>query len=389
MYAGSVLRRWRFLPALASTTLLLAACAGSGSKPQADAPAATDQATVAVSSSGAAPPMMQQIAPGPFTLKEAYLARREATSKLVGLTFVQNPIGAPWLYVGDAATDDIVIFDAPTGRFLSRFGKRGSGVGEFSGITGLDAIEATLFVAEAGNRRVQVFYLPENKPMASFGDGDLESPQGVFVRSLGLGRYQAYVIDAVAGQLVVKVFQVSSAAAPSLPTADRPYSYDTKQSPLSKELLATIPLDVPVGTGVAIEFDDAAKRALVAYGQQMLTLDFDGHAKGAAQPLPGVVGAASGVGLFACPNDESKGYWIVGDRSSEQQDFRVYDRVTLAPLTSYRGERIRNSSAMVFTMESIAFFNFGATFAIHEQTAVGSLGWEQLARQTGLRRICL
>lgn len=384
MSAGSA-NRSRALSALVCSTLLLAACSGTGgSKPEAGA---ADQASTG--KSVAPPPMMQQIVPGPITLKESFLARRDASSRLVGVTFVQNPIGAPWLYVADAATDDLVIFDAPTGRFLSRFGKRGSGPSEFSGITGIDAIEATLFVSEAGNKRVQVFYLPENKPMASFGEDALESPQGVYVRSLGLGRYQPYVIDAVGGQLVVKVFEVSSASAPSMPTADRPYSYDTKPTDLNKKLIGTIPLNVPVGTAVSIEFDDGAKRAMVAYGKQLLLLDYEGHAKGAPHDLADVVGSASGIGLFACPNDAAKGYWIIGDRADDSQDFRVYDRVTLAPLTHFRGEKLRNSAAMTFTMESIAFFNFGATFALHEGTAVAALGWEPLARQTGLRRICL
>lgn len=386
MSAGSA-NRSRALSALACSTLLLAGCAGTGAgKPDAGAPAKAASGTTA---NAAPPPMMQQIVPGPITLKEAYLARREATAKLVGVTFVQNPVGAPWLYVADAATDDLVIFDAPTGRFLSRFGKRGSGASEFNGITGLDSIEATLFVSEAGNKRVQVFYLPENKPMSSFGDGELESPQGVFVRSLGLGRYQAYVVDAAAGTLAIKVFEVSSASAPSLPTADRPFSYDTKPTALNKQLIGTIPLDVPVGTPVSVEFDDAAKRAMVAYGKQVLALDYAGHAAGTPHALPDVAGTASGIGLFACPNDVTKGYWIVSDRGADSQDFRVYDRVSLEPLTFFRGEKIRNSAAMTFTMESIAFFNFGATFALHDGTAVGSLGWEPLARQTGLRRICL
>lgn len=382
MSAGVYLSRPIARPLLLACALtLLNACSSTGTKPETEAPKS--------SKTSAPPPMMQQIVPGPIVLKEGYLAKREPESRLNSLTFVQNPIGAPWLFVADANTDDLVIFDAPTGRFLKRFGKRGNGPSEFDGVSGISQIEATLFVSEQNNRRVQVFYLPDIKPMASFGANELKSPRGVYARSLGLRRFQAYVTDVEAEQLVVKIFEVSYEVTPVMPTLDRPYGYDTNPTELAEKLITTVPLGVPAGTPVSIQSDPANERVLIAYAGKLKQLGFSGEVKGEDIVLPDVQGAVSGIGLFACPNDGQRGYWIVSDRGTEHQDFRVYDRTSFAPLTFFRGEQIRDSAAMTFTMESMAFFTFGATFAVHSGTAVGSLSWEALARQTGLRRICL
>ena len=61
------------------------------------------------------------------------------------------------IYVVDGVNNKIIIFDEK-GSFVSSFGKRGSGRGEFSQPLGIDLDAAgKVYIADSGNQRVQIF----------------------------------------------------------------------------------------------------------------------------------------------------------------------------------------------------------------------------------------
>ena len=81
---------------------------------------------------------------------------------LATTALLKNPIGIAFdskgnLYVADAGNGRIVHFDAK-GNFVSQWGKKGKGPGEFSTAHGLAIDQKNrVYVADRGNNRVQVF----------------------------------------------------------------------------------------------------------------------------------------------------------------------------------------------------------------------------------------
>jgi sugar lactone lactonase YvrE len=100
------------------------------------------------------------------------------------------------LYVADTYNQRIQKFDS-SGKFLTKRGSKGSGDGEFDGPRGI-AVDSrgNVFVAEYGNHRIQKFD-SSGKFLAKWGsegsrDGELKWPDGIGVDSSG----NVYVADA-------------------------------------------------------------------------------------------------------------------------------------------------------------------------------------------------
>jgi 3-phytase len=357
----------------------LLACSTGGTRP----------ASEAGSAKAAPPSMMPQIKPGPVSIKESFVARREATSKLVGLTLVINPVGVPWVYTADASTDELVVFDAPTGRFNRKFGKRGSAAGEFDGITDVAAVDRILYVAEAGNRRIQMLYMPEHATLGYIGSDLLTSPRAVQSRTLGGGNFTVYVVDRAADQLVLRLIDVLIEAPASPPGTDPIFSLDMKTVTTKVKHVKDVALGLAPDAPVSLRLDLSNELLLVASGQTLKSFRLDGNPRDADLVVPTITGQISGLGLFACPQAPTKGYWILGDRSADGQFFQVIDRVTMAPVTRFNGLQIKDSGALYYAQDPMAYFPFGAVYALNQQTSVGALNWQVLAAETGVRRICL
>lgn len=333
--------------------------------------------------------MMPQIKPGPVAIKESFVARREATARLRGLTLVDSPLGPPWLYTADTSVDDLVIFDAASGRFERRFGKRGSGKGEFDGITDLYANDRILYVTEAGNKRIQLMYLPELATLGEIGSELVKSPMSVVARTTGGGHFMIYVLDRDGEKLVLRLLDMHMAQAPSAPGTDPIFSLDVSTVTITTKHVSDVPLTLAADAEVSMQLDLANDRLLIGSGNTLYSYNFDGSVRDPEIAAPGVEGQISGLGLFACPQSKEKGYWIIGDRTAEAQYFQVIDRVTLAPVTRFNGLQIKDSTALHFERESMAYFPFGAFYALNQGTSLGALNWQTLAMETGVRRVCL
>ena len=146
--------------ATAGLALLAAGCAGN---------AATAAGTNPSPASTASPAL-----PSPFTVTARYTAKSLGLSHPAALAI--GPDGN--LYVTDLSQRVIVI--SPTGKVLRRWGKPGSGPGEFDFISAEPTVptdvhaqiavgpDGKVYVSDSGNARVQVF-----------------TPQGRFVRQFG------------------------------------------------------------------------------------------------------------------------------------------------------------------------------------------------------------
>lgn len=334
-------------------------------------------------------PMMPQINPGPVAIKESFIARREATARLRGLALARSLFGPPWLYTADVSTDQLVVFDAATGRFERKVGERGSARGQFSGINDLFANDRVLYVAESGNQRIQLLYLPELAPVGEIGNGLVKDPVAVVARTTGGGHFMVYVIDRAGTGLVLRLIDMHLEQEASPPGTDPVFSLDVSTVTITNKPVSEQPLQLAADAEVFMHLDEDKQRLLIGSGNSLLTLNLDGSEQAPAQPVPGIAGHISGLGLFSCPGGGDKGYLVLGDRTEDAQHFQVVDRTSLQPVTRFNGLQIKDSTAMFLYRPAIAFFPFGAVYALNQSTSVGALSWQVLAAETGVRRICL
>lgn len=113
-----------------------------------------------------------------------------------------NPVGLAIdmsrhrLYVADSKQHCIVVYDTETGLLIAKFGKRGTGDGEFNFPTDVAVgTDGRIYVADAMNRRIQIF-APEYKVLEKFGSEGLAWGQFRKPKSVALDSYQnIYVLD--------------------------------------------------------------------------------------------------------------------------------------------------------------------------------------------------
>ena len=124
---------------------------------------------------------------------ELALGGKEGLSNPTGLAFDPD---RQRLYVADSHQHQIFLY-SPDGEFLTRWGSRGSGPGEFNFPTNLTVdSDGNLYVVDTGNFRVQVLS-PDGEHLQEFGKagdgfGSFHRPKGIALDSDG----HIYVVDA-------------------------------------------------------------------------------------------------------------------------------------------------------------------------------------------------
>jgi len=106
------------------------------------------------------------------------------------------------IYVADTGANDIKVFN-DDGKLVKVIGRRGSGPGEFNGLTHIAFAGGRLYVSDTLNARIQVFNA-RGKYLRTFGwrglyFGDLVRPKGVAVDNEG----DVYVVESYYGYLLV------------------------------------------------------------------------------------------------------------------------------------------------------------------------------------------
>ncbi|RPE80971.1 phytase [Vulcaniibacterium tengchongense] len=317
-------------------------------------------------------------ADGPREVLERYVSAAQPEA-LGALATWPAEDGGAWLIAAAPAADRLLVFDADSGARLRTVGARGRGPGRFLRPAGVAAFGERLFVAERGNRRVQVLGLPDFAPLGSFGEAELHAPDALWVDETAPDELRVYVVDADAPE-----------AGPGRRVHRYVLGFDEDGRARARHLGAFGDRGTAALRGAAaIAGDDASGRLLLAdagaHGTALRAYRFDGgDARGAA---PALDGAAAGLALWACP--DGSGYWIAAERRAARTGFRLFDRAALAPRGGFRGETVAGTGAIAVHAAATAAFPFGALFAVHDDHAVAAFDLAEVARVLDLPPGCL
>lgn len=339
--------------------------------------------------SGAPPPMA---ASASVVVREAFLGAPRPGDELDSLATWIDAEGATRVIATAKSTHRLVIFDGDTGAHLGEAGSHGRGPGQFSRPNGIAAFGDLLFVTERDAPRVQVLALPGFTHLASFGDEELRSPYGIWVHETAPGTLEAFVTDSF-------MEGADHRTVPPAAELDRRVHHYRVGSDGDGDGVHAVHLGAFGATGgngvlhmvESIAGDPARQRLLIAdedtrHGSTLHEYGFDGRYTGRSLPMGTFTGEAEGVALWDCGADA--GYWLAADQTLPQTGFHLFDRSTLAPRGSFRGEVTANTDGIALHAAATPRFQAGVLYAVHDDRALAAFDLAEVIRALDLDPAC-
>ena len=365
--------------ALALLPLLIAGCASSPDR-EPDEIAGAD-------------PLLSASGEPHATVAEAFVTALTPKDNIDSPASWRAPDGKTWLFATAKEGKGLVLYDGDTGATLRSVGTEGSGRGQFKRPNGVAVSGDLLFVVERDNGRVQVLSLPALATVATFGEGELRQPYGLFIREHASGEREVLVTDAyMAGEdakgddippplpqldqrvrrYLVRVdgdavTAVSSGAFGDTTQAGAIRVPESLWGDVANDRLMVAEEDVATGT---------------AYREYTLAGEFSGKTHG----LGRFKAQAEGVTLWSCP--DGSGYWLTTDQFKDLSLFHVFDRKTLEHLGAFAGKTVANTDGVWLQQSGTARFPLGVFYAVHDDMAVGAFDWRDIAMALDLRQTC-
>jgi len=142
----------------------------------------------------------------------------------------------------------------------------------------------------------------------------------------------------------------------------------------------------------SIAGDAAGDRLLIAdedlgHGSTLREYSLAGRATGRALPAGSFAAQAEGVALWSCAR--GAGYWIAVDQLDPQTVFHVFERDSLRPVGSFRGERTAHTDGIAVHAAATRAFPYGALYAVDDDRSVAAFDLGEVARALQLQSDCL
>jgi len=307
----------------------------------------------------------------PALIEEVYLTPRDEGDNVDSVAVWHGEAGQHWLLATAKEGDAIIVYNAATGKPISRVGREGSELGAFDRPNGVAVLDDRLFVVERNNRRVQVLSLPQLDPIGSFGAEMLRWPYGIWVQALDAGGYRAFVTDA---------FETADGGIPAddqLGARVQAFELSFVEDGLAAT--ATGGFGATEGAGVlhqveSIHGDPQYGRLLVAdeseQDRDIKLYDLEGAFSGEVLGEGRFRFEPEGIALYRCA--EGAGYWFTTDQDEQDNRFDLYDRKSLAYIGSFQGAVTRNTDGVALTQRAMPGFPKGAFYAVHDDGNVGA-----------------
>ncbi|ACF13745.1 putative phytase precursor [Chloroherpeton thalassium ATCC 35110] len=317
-------------------------------------------------------------------IKEDFLTKRNEQDNVDSPAIWNHSESENWIISTAKETDVLLVNDAATGNIIKRVGQSGQKLGEFKRPNGVAVIDDLALVVERDNQRVQLFALPDFKPLELIGADNLKRPYGLTVFASAPNTYELYVTDNY------ETPDEKLPPANELGERVHHYQFSVENGKVTYKLAGVF--GDTAGAGVlktveSIYADPANNTLLVAdehdseHDLKVYTLDgkFTGTiiGKGIFKQEP------EGIALYAA--DDSTGYWIATDQDYKANTFHIFDRKTFAHLGAFLGEITANTDGVALSQYAFGPFKNGAFYAVHDDGNVAAFSWQTIADSLGLR----
>jgi len=300
------------------------------------------------------------------------------------------PDGARWLIATGKDSHDLRVFDGDDGRLLRTVGGEGDAPGRFRRPNGVFVWGDRLFVVERDNRRVQVLDLPSFRPLATFGEGALESPYGLWLEEPAAGELTVWVTDSPMDgedhdrlppleRLDGRLQRFDLALDGDGVSARAAGRFGPTDEANALHLVESVAGDRAHGVLLVAE-EDAAR------GTGYHVHDLEGRDTGRRLGVGEFRAQAEGIAAWTCP--DGSGYWVAADQFTDRTVFRVFDRATLATLGAFVGRRTAGTDGLWIRQAPSPRFPAGVLYAADDDLRVSAFDWRDVARALGLRETC-
>ena len=329
----------------------------------------------------------KSILPEVAVIKESFTTPRDESDNVDSPALWHGGEGQNWLLATAKEGNAIIVYDAANGEKIGRFGSIGTGLGELSRPNGIAVIDDYAVVIERDNHRVQVFILPEFKPLGVFGESVLRSPYGITIDRFE-GKYHLYVTDN---------YETPEEETPPADSLDRRvhhFAFTVEDNRVAAEHIKAF--GDTSGEGVlykveSILADRIYNRLLIADEHEdhrdIKIYDTDGRFTGQIIPHNYFFYEPEGIVLWECEADSS-GYYLIVDQGKINNTFQVFDRKTLEYIGGFSGEITRNTDGTAITQKAFGDFRYGAFYPVHNDGSLTAISWQDIAGTLGLRNDC-
>ena len=372
--SDSMKMRWAALALACGLT----ACATTGTAPVAQHDREPDEAMEV-------DPLLAQAGIAHQIVAEAFLTASTPNENVDSPASWRTPDGKRWLIATGKASDRLIVYDGDTGATLRTVSGPGTALGQLQRPNGISVIDHYVLVVERDNHRVQMFQLPDFKPLLAFGAEDLKQPYGLWVRAQR-DSYEVIVSDNY-------MSPQNEDVPPPLAELDKRFKrYQLRRVPegWQARLMETFGDAGEAGAIRIAEsvFGDIRHDRLllaeedIATGTRIREYGLDGTYRGRDIGADLFKAQAEGMALYRC--EGGAGYWIATDQFKDRSLFHVFDRVTLQHLGAFAGNKTANTDGVWLDQRGDKRFPQGVFYAVDDDQAVAAFDWRDIARALSL-----
>ena len=311
--------------------------------------------------------------PDVLPVNEVFQTERVEADDVDSPAVWHGPAGQHWLVATTKQTHQLIVHDAIDGRTLQRVGGPGAGEGQLQRPNGISIHGDLVFVVERDNHRVQVFELPDFRPLGHFGTDELVKPYGLWVTG-----------NASAGTVFV-TDNHDLLPGRGLDQRLHRFNWDMKEGRITGRHSGAFGATSGPGTLDVVESvygDPAHDRLLLSeedLNQSCLKVyDLKGSYTGREAGRGVFTSQVEGIALW--DRGDGTGWWFVSDQDKQHNCFRVFDRVSLEYRGAFRGPRTSNTDGVWLTPVAFGPFTRGAFYAVHDDGNVSAFDLESIAR---------
>ncbi|MBN1403416.1 MAG: hypothetical protein JW942_02970 [Opitutales bacterium] len=320
-----------------------------------------------------------------LTVKENWFTQSLPEQNIDSPATWHGPDGQHWLFATAKAADCVNIYDAFSAEPIASIGTSGSELGQMLRPNGIWTVDNLLLVAERDNKRVQVFTLPDLKPVLAFGQSELQKPYGLCVIKKGPERYDVYVTDNY------ETPDEEQVPPEQMDRRVRMYKLTLSGDVANAELAATFGDTSGAGILYTVEsiIADTARGRLLIADEDMETTgahntkiySLEGKFSGITLADGMYRNQAEGLAmLYADPKESrwqeagiaGRTYYFLTDQGEKENYYHIYDADSLSYLGSVELEGTLNTDGVWLDPSESDIFPLGAFYAVDDDCRVAA-----------------